>query len=428
LSTVSPRASSEAAFAAGPLPAPAGRVGPSTDSPIGRANLLPPGAGVWWPTSNASVEEADRLAVRLRAALDRIAIPLARASRAFVSRKKWRVFGYARLDDFGRECFRRSGRWLRDFASLGDSLERLPGLGVALAGDDGGAPLGWVAGTWIGRVASRASLPAWVALARAVTVRELREAIRAARAADSHWPPGHEADSEGADPGCVELVNQPAAPEERCTVSLSVPAPIRVAFDETLDLHRAVEGTEVTVGAFVEALAAEATAGEPAPGVAVAPGSHRSRLAREAALARANDGWRDLPSIPRGRAELDLTCPELQKLRDFEAEVGAGRARDLEDQIRELLVLEESIQIRLGRLLTEMGEALPSRAGETTPPEAAPGARRGLCGLGVGAAAGPDSPTRRFGRPHGIGLGEPRHVHVGEAVAGRGAPPRAHGM
>src|SRR3989449_10508561 len=129
------------------------------------------------PTSpvERSLLQADRLALSLRGALDRLAPLLARAATAFVRREAWSVFGFARLGDHARERFGRSGRWIRDLAALGDALSSLPGLAEALAGEDGAASLGRVAALLIGRSAAPASLGAWIALARAVSIREFRE-------------------------------------------------------------------------------------------------------------------------------------------------------------------------------------------------------------------------------------------------------------
>lgn len=54
--------------------------------------------------------EADRMALALRAALERITIPLARATQTFVRKKAWFPFGHARVADHARERFGRSGR------------------------------------------------------------------------------------------------------------------------------------------------------------------------------------------------------------------------------------------------------------------------------------------------------------------------------
>ena len=121
-----------------------------------------------------SLRQADALALSLRTGLDRIAIPLARAAAAFVQRQAWTDFGFARLEDHARERFGRSGRWVKDSATLGAALQSLPLLADSMTGDDGGRPIGRVAALLVVRIASSESLPAWVALARRVPIRSLR--------------------------------------------------------------------------------------------------------------------------------------------------------------------------------------------------------------------------------------------------------------
>src|SRR5258706_12198122 len=135
-----------------------------------------------------SLRRADALALSLRAGLDRIAIPLARAAGAFMQRQAWSDFGFARLEDHARERFGRSGRWVKDCASLGGALQSLPPLADALTGEDGGRPIGRVAALLVARIASAESLPGWIALSRRVPIRALRESVRAARAAGSDRP------------------------------------------------------------------------------------------------------------------------------------------------------------------------------------------------------------------------------------------------
>src|SRR5207249_2423175 len=53
----------------------------------------------------------DRVAVALALARHRLSLPLARAAHAFVLRKVWSSFGYARPNDYARERLGRSGRW-----------------------------------------------------------------------------------------------------------------------------------------------------------------------------------------------------------------------------------------------------------------------------------------------------------------------------
>ena len=141
------------------------------------------------PASGADAAlRSDALAVSLRGALDMMTLSLCRAACAFVANGGWAEFGYARLDDHSRERFHRSGRWVRDLAALGRMFSTLPGLEDAVSGSDGGRLLGRVSGLLVGRAASEESLHAWVSLARRVSVRELKDAVAAAREAGSLWP------------------------------------------------------------------------------------------------------------------------------------------------------------------------------------------------------------------------------------------------
>ncbi|HEV8700437.1 MAG TPA: hypothetical protein VGV60_04090, partial [Candidatus Polarisedimenticolia bacterium] len=176
-----------------------------------------------------SLRQADALALSRRAGLDRIAIPLARAAAAFVQRQAWPDFGFARVEDHARERFGRSGRWVKDCASLGRALQTLPLLADALTGDDGGRPIGRVAALLVARVASADSLAAWVTLARRVPIRALRDAVRASRAAGSDSPADVEARA-GDDPQLSADTEVP--PEDglddlsdRTLVRILVPAP-----------------------------------------------------------------------------------------------------------------------------------------------------------------------------------------------------------
>ncbi|MGH9750063.1 MAG: HNH endonuclease signature motif containing protein [Candidatus Polarisedimenticolia bacterium] len=288
--------------------------------------------------------------------------------------RAWRAHGFARPDDHARERFGRSGRWLRNLAALGGALESMPRLAASLTGEDGGRPLGCVAGLLVARVATPASLPAWIALARSTPVRDLREAVARARAAGSAFPlpdEGGAVPPDGA-PGAPPPEPDPAGgpadrdlPEsdlpdcdlpDRELVRLLVPRPVAEAFDETLDLFRAVEGRETGATSFIEALVAEASAGDPPPdadSVPLRPGPDPAL--RERALAAATSGWRHLP-----RAEHSFSwAPAHDTLASLQAlarEAGAGDEAALDRQIRSLLALEDGLQVELGRLLAGMGE------------------------------------------------------------------------
>jgi len=336
----------------------------------------------------------DRRALALRAARERVILPLARAAATFVGRRAWTPLGFARLEDFGRERFRRSGRWLSDLAALGRALPHLRGLKAALTGDDGGPPIGQAAAVLVARAASPASTRTWIAAARAMPLRALREVAAAAREADSEWPAeglsrAAALDFRATDPREVPADSPALEPQtddrDRATLRFPVPRAVHAAFDEALDLHRAVEGREASVASFVEALCAEATSGGTVPDDALDAVLRRpSRAERERALAAARRGRSDLPAIeqfttggtdaqlaelaadaerlrgPQWRAAATDTRaadPLLRRLAALEATAGEGRAAELEQQLLDLLYLEEAIDQRLGELLLDLTEA-----------------------------------------------------------------------
>jgi hypothetical protein len=345
------------------------------------------------------------MAIGLRAALLRITIPLARAAGELVRGKAWFACGFARAEDFARERLGRSGRWLSDLACLQAALEALPGLAAALTGGDGGRPIGRVAALLIGRIASPLSVATWINLARCSTVRDLRAAITRARAAgaDSPWivesqsgmdrhvdQPASSSRPAAGDPArdgasANDGVGDPRAPAvdpaDRSLVRIAVPRAVRAAFDEAVDLYRAVEGSEATVTSFVEALVAETSAGDPpadghgAPGgpsdtdrALLVSGPGQARI--ESALARSTGNWRHLPEAPAFAPDnlhqlpetpalspdLALAEESLAALADLERRAGTGEPADLLDQIRALVSLENRLEVALGRLLAGMAE------------------------------------------------------------------------
>jgi len=346
-----------------------------------------------------SILEADRLAVALALSRERLGPPLARAARAFVGQEAWLPFGYARLEDHARERLGRTGRWVRDLAALGEALERLPGIAGALCGADGAPPVGRVAALLIGRTASVESVGSWIALARSLPVREFKEEIKRARQSGSKSPlsesPRAPTRAERRDdsvfetrpantmePSCresdpIEEGTSGRVPvaagaeddlsEDQTLVRILVPAAVRAAFDEGLDLHRAVSGQETTVTSFVEALVAESYAGAHPPDAEMVPLQSGLDIAFvEGSLARATDNWRHLgedlaetegPVRDGGFHEVLLQAAEtLARIQEVSRRAGTGGARDLDEQLRTLIALEDEIDCRLGRLLAEMGD------------------------------------------------------------------------
>ena len=284
-----------------------------------------------------AVLEGDAIAVELRRALDRVALPLALAASAFVVNRGWVPFGYARLEDHSRERFDRSSRWVRDLAVLGSAMATMPEIGEALVGSDGHPPIGRVAALVVARVASPESVGRWIDLARSVTVRELKATVKKARAARSCWP------------------MPPEDSQANRLVRFLVPDPVLAAFDETLALHRAISGQDVTVTSFVEALAAEGFAGPSPPdaeNVSIRPAPDETAV--EDALARATANWADLEGSPDGSIAASAAC--LKRLEFCSERAGSGGPPELDLQIRTLIRIEDELERHLGRVLRDLSE------------------------------------------------------------------------
>ncbi|HEY3175549.1 MAG TPA: HNH endonuclease signature motif containing protein, partial [Candidatus Polarisedimenticolia bacterium] len=313
-----------------------------------------------YPTER-SILAADALAVSLKGALDRLAVPLARAASAFRRQSGWFLFGYARLSDYSRERVGCTSRWFGDLAHLGDRLDELEGLAAALTGDDGGRPIGRAAAIAIARIASAESLGAWVELARCVGARELREAVGRARAAGSTWPVepagagGHDemrVEQSGVDPDEED-------PDDGRYLKWFMPAPVAAAFDEALDLFRAVEGGEATIADFAEALVADAMAGPAGSEIEVDVrelNRVEGRARIEGALAHSTDNWSHLPEAGQTDWALALAGASLGQFMKLCERAGRGDAVELDDQIGQLAGLEHELERRLAEILARMAD------------------------------------------------------------------------
>jgi uncharacterized protein DUF222 len=307
---------------------------------------------------------ADAAALALRAALDRVVAPLARAACGFVRQRGWTEFGHARLDDHARERFGRSGRWVRDLAALGEAIDASPSLGAALTGADGGRPLGRVAAVLIARSKKPDATMAWIRYARRESVRDLRAALQRGLAererTDANDSAGVATGPDGSSDGIEATVAGEYPDGDRVLFRLPLPLPVRVAFDEALDLYRAVEGRDASVTAFVEALTGEARATRPLDTAPfVSPLIHgRDQKAIEGGLRRSSAAWVSLPPPAAGTGDVDLEDigESLIRFGDVEKTAGHGDAPALDGQIRALIALENEIESRLSTLLVEMGD------------------------------------------------------------------------
>ena len=274
-------------------------------------------------------------------------------------RRSWTEFGHASLDDHARERFGRSGRWVRDLAALGEAAGASPALLAALTGADGGRPLGRVAALLIARADAPDSIDDWIEFARRESVRDLRAALRRARAATDAATDRANADP-GGDGAPAFTVAGDDPDDDRVRFSVPVPFSVLVAFDETLDLYRAVEGRDATVTSFVEALVGEARAARPLDATSfVSPLLHgRDQPQVEAALRRSTSAWETLPPpAPTGmEAILAGIGRSMRRFGEIERAAGHGDGAELDRQIRALIDFENDLEARLSALLAEMSE------------------------------------------------------------------------
>jgi len=307
--------------------------------------------------------------MEIRRAIDRITLPLARACALFVRDRLFTAFGFARLDDCARERLGRSGRWVRDQAALAEAVDRLPPLGAALTGADGGEPVGTVAALLVARVADGGSLAGWLRLARSSTVRELRAAVARARAredgASGDGAPAEGASGEGASADAGPADTIPGTDDDLVAVRLPLPEPVRRAFDEAADLFRAVDGRECGVAEFVEAICAEAAAGGAPFEVDTSPVRHGASLETiEAAMALATARWRHLrdrdPGEGSGGGEATDTRALVGEILPMLAEVARLAQETSTDpgavdlRLCGLLRITADLERRLGDVLADL--------------------------------------------------------------------------
>jgi hypothetical protein len=221
--------------------------------------------------------EIDALLVGLRDLRRRIDRPVGRIAAVFADARAWRALGHARQEDYARTRLQKTDRWLRMTAALGRAVQKFPELDRALTGQDGGRPLGKTALVKIAEVATEGDVAAWISRAREVSFRQLQKDVEHARRREVRNPapkqgrphegrapaqPWEPTDEERAE---IDQREGPDAVVTTVDVTVDCPAEIVVAFDEVLDLHRAVSGRQASIASFVEALVAEDGAGPEGP-------------------------------------------------------------------------------------------------------------------------------------------------------------------
>src|SRR5204863_9871648 len=109
-------------------------------------------------------------------------------------------------------------------------------------------------------------------------------------------------------------------------VRMIVPTPVRAAFDEALEIHRAVTGHDGGIATFVEHLVAEAHAGLRPPDVDLSPvrPSEDEAARREDDLARRSDDWGGLDASVEPRDAIRLARDLLIEIERVSARPGHG--------------------------------------------------------------------------------------------------------
>jgi hypothetical protein len=164
--------------------------------------------------------------------------------------------------------------------------------------------------------------------------------------------------------------------EERSLVRFFTPGSLQVGFEDTLELHRAVSGGQVPVHDFVEALVAEALCGAVPAEVDHGPLRRgASRCDIENRLALVAGGWASLDDAeahlpgkgrrkkPKAERKLDAELSRLltdaittcNLVHALAHRAGQGGARELNQQIVELLKLDDAVERSMGRLLGWIG-------------------------------------------------------------------------
>lgn len=300
-----------------------------------------------------------------------VTLALARCAERAHLLQPWRANGrWAGLADFTREVLQRDVRSYRDLVRLGRAMRRFPELESAVSGTDAHPPLGAVAALLVDRIADRATVAGWIAFARHVDVRQLADAVRAARAGDP--APGAtitepvEVRAEQAElpdpllPPDEDAVRPPE--QEIVRLRLPVPPAVRSAFDTALDLYRRACGAQASVVTFIEALRGDFLAGRmPFPLGAQTPPVGPSQAERER-RAIANGPAFDAMAVPAPPAcrELEELRAELQRAKHLIDGSANWRAEDA-DRLVELSTLEARCDVLLGRALLVMARHRPYR-------------------------------------------------------------------
>jgi hypothetical protein len=194
--------------------------------------------------------DVDASLLRLSRAEARARLRLGRAAVRFVAIRGWDRLGFARLGDYASERLGVSGRELRSLAFVASRLASLPRLAAAFTRGE----LSWSQVRLLAGAADQASEVAWMDRARGLTVRELADAVRAARRGHPDVAFGEAIDEEA---NAIEG-------EPRVHIAIRCPARVTVLWRRAVELARRMLGAQAPAWQAAEAIAAEAISGAPA--------------------------------------------------------------------------------------------------------------------------------------------------------------------
>lgn len=341
---------------------------------------------------------------RLAQLRHRITLPLASAAAAIVRTRAWVDLGYVNEHAFAREFLDTSAKTLRNLAALDEAMKKYPALARAVAGTDGDHPIGRYAARRVGKLATPETIEAWIDRARRMKVRDLDALIRDAASGasrDGSEPtaqvgrqPGeqtHGQTNEQTSDGTGVAGGAGGASDPDVLFRIQLPPEVRMASDETTDLHRAIAGHDATRTCFIEDLLAEvAASGVWAPDPDRSPTGrfrpvrrglriplHQPTTPHRFATQRDRDAWpthttegrlatRLLESFARDLRDLARITRHLRAVGEEASNSGGTtegvpqsrilQKRSVTRILRRLLRQENEIELRMGGLLLEQHE------------------------------------------------------------------------
>ena len=178
---------------------------------------------------------------RLSSQEARCRLVFGRLAERFLRSRGHHALGFARLDDYGRECLGLSGRTLESAATVAKALAHLAAMTAAFEAGE----LSWAHVRLLARVATPETETDWLALARRHTVRALETVIRE----QNH--------------GAEDEEDEQREPHVR--MRLRCPHRTVQLWRDVVELARRMAGAQLPEAGAAEAIAADGLSARPAP-------------------------------------------------------------------------------------------------------------------------------------------------------------------